>query len=97
MNAFVRRLGDASGRRPKRTIGAWALLAALGGAFLDNFTAPGSDSATARKLLEQRFTAASWGVAVAVFAVDDGERLEGVRADVEATLARLAEVEHVAA
>lgn len=105
MNAFVRRLGDASGRRPKRAIGAWALLAALvvslssafGGAFLDDFTAPGSDSAAASELLEQRFPAASGGAAVAVFAVDDGERLAGVRADVEATLARLAEVEHVAA
>ena len=29
MNAFVRRLGDASARRPTRTIGLWALLAAL--------------------------------------------------------------------
>ena len=105
MNAFVRRLGDASARRPTRTIGAWALLAVLvvalsgafGGAFLDDFTAPGSDSAAATELLEQRFPAATGGAAVAVFSVDGGERLESLRPDVEATLARLAEVRHVAA
>jgi RND superfamily putative drug exporter len=34
---------------------------------------------------------------VAVFDADEGERLERSRADVDATLARLAEVEHVAA
>ena len=103
MNAFVRRLGDASARRPKAAIGAWALLAALvvtlsgafGGAFLDDFTAPGSDSAAANELLEQRFPAATGGSAVAVFAADDG--LDGHRADVDEALVRLAEVEHVAA
>ena len=105
MHAFVRRLGDASARRPRRTIGAWAVLAALvvalsgafGGALLDDFTAPGSDSAAGSELLEQRFPAAAGGAAVAVFAADEGERLERSRADVDATLARLAEVEHVAA
>ena len=105
MNAFVRRLGDASARRPWRTIGVWALLAALvvalsgayGGAFLDDFSAPGSDSSTANELLEQRFPEATGGAAVAVFAAADGERLDSSRADVEATLVRLAGVEHVAA
>ena len=105
MNAFVRRLGDASARRPKQTIGVWALLAALvvalssafAGAFLDDFTAPGSDSAAANGLLEQRFPEAAGGNAVAVFAAADGERLDSFRTEVEATLARLAEVEHVAA
>jgi RND superfamily putative drug exporter len=104
MNALVRRLGDASARRPKRTIGAWALLAALvvalsgalGGAFLDDFTAPGSDSAAAAELLEQRFPAATGGSAFAVFAVDDGARLDDVRDEVHAARVRLAEVEHVA-
>jgi len=104
VNAFVRRLGDASARRPKRTIGAWALLAALvialsgayGSAFLDDFTAPGSDSAAAGELLEQRFPAATGGSAVAVFAAGDGARLESFRGDVEATLSLLAEAEHVA-
>ncbi len=105
MNALVRRLGDASARRPKRTIGAWALLTALvvalsgvlGGAFLDDFAAPGSDSAAATELLESRFPAATGGSAVAVFSAGDGARLDGFRPAVAATLARLAEVEHVAA
>ena len=105
MNAFVRRLGNACARRPRRAIGVWALVAALvvvlsgafGGAFLDDFTAPGSDSAAANELLDSRFPAASGGTAVAVFAAGDGERLEAFRVEVEATLARLAEVEHVAA
>ena len=105
MNTFVRRLGDASARRPRRTLAAWALLAALvvalssafGGAFLDDFTAPGSDSAAASELLDQRFPAATGGAAVAVFAADKGERLESSRPDVEATLARLSAVEHVVA
>ena len=104
MNTFVRRLGDASARRPKRAIAGWALLAALvvalsgalGGAFLDDFTAPGSDSAAASELLEQRFPDAAVGSAVAVFAADDGERLDSFRTAVDATLSRLAEVEHVA-
>ena len=103
MNAFVRRLGDASARRPKRTIGVWALLAALivvlsgafGGAFLDDLSAPGSDSAAANELLEQRFPAAAGGTAFAVFAADDG--LDAHRGDVEAAMARLAEVKHVSA
>jgi RND superfamily putative drug exporter len=102
VNAFVRRLGDASARRPGRAVAAWALLAAVvvalssafSGAFLDDFTAPGSDSAAANELLEQRFPAATGGAAVAVFAADDG--LAAHRRDVDAALARLADVEHVA-
>ena len=102
MNTFVRRLGNASAAAPKRTIGVWALLAAVvlalssafAGAFLDDFTAPGSDSATATELLEQRFPAATGGSAVAVFAADDG--IAAHRVDVDAALARLADVERVA-
>jgi putative drug exporter of the RND superfamily len=104
MNGWIRRIGTASARRPKRTIGAWALLAAvvvalsstLGGAFLDDFTASGSDSAAAAELLAQRFPEATGGSAVAVFAAPDGERLESYRGDVGATLSRLRSVEHVA-
>ena len=105
MQAFVRRLGDASARRPGRTLAAWAALAALvvalsgtvGGAFLDDFTAPGSDSAAAGELLEQRFAAATGGTAVAVLAAPEGDRLERSRAAVEATLDALARVERVEA
>ncbi|HWH28947.1 MAG TPA: MMPL family transporter [Mycobacteriales bacterium] len=104
MNAFVRRLGDASARRPKRTVAAWVVLTALvvalsgtvGGGYLDDFAAPGSDSAAATELLEQRFPTATGGTATAVFAADDGERLEDSRDEVEAALGRLADVPHVA-
>ena len=104
MNRLIRRIGDASARRPKRTVAAWVLIAALvvalsgtvGGAYLDDFTAPGSDSAAATELLEQRFPAAAGGTAVAVFAADDGELLESSRGEVEGALARLADVDHVA-
>ena len=49
MHRVIRRLGDASARRPWVTIGAWAVAAALviglagtaGGAFVDDLVAPG--------------------------------------------------------
>ena len=83
MNRFIRRIGDVSARRPWTTIGAWAVLAALvvvlsgalGGAFADDFSAPGSESAEAMELLEERFPAVAGGTAVAVFAAPDGEQL----------------------
>ena len=71
MNRFIRRIGDFSARRPWTTIGAWAVLAALvvvlsgaiGGAFADDFSAPGSESAEAMELLEERFPEAAGGTA----------------------------------
>ncbi|CCH87972.1 Putative transmembrane multidrug efflux transporter [Modestobacter italicus] len=105
MNRWIRRIGTASARRPGRTIGVWALLAALvvvlsstlGGAYLDDFTAPGSDSAAATELLEQRFPEATGGNAVAVFAAPEGERLDAYRDDLESTLVRLRATERVTA
>jgi RND superfamily putative drug exporter len=105
MHRFTRRLGDTSARRPWSTIAAWAVLTALlvalsgavGGSFTDDFTAPGSESAEAVELLEQRFPAATGGSAVAVFAAADRQRLDRARPAVEAALARVAAVEHVAA
>ena len=87
MNRFIRRIGDISARRPWTTIGAWAVLAAVvvaltgafGGAFLDDFTAPDSESAQAMKLLEERFPAAAGGSAVAVFAAPEGQQLTSYR------------------
>jgi putative drug exporter of the RND superfamily len=104
LTLLIRHLGDASARRPWRTIGAWAVLAALvaaltgafGGAFLDNFTAPHSESARAMQLLEQRFPAVAGGSAVAVFAAPDGQQLTSFRPDVESALSRVAKIEHVA-
>jgi RND superfamily putative drug exporter len=104
MNRFIQRLGDVSARRPWRTIGAWAVLAvlvaalsaAVGGTFADDFSAPGSESARAQDLLEDRFPAVAGGSAVAVFAADDGERLAAHRPEIEAALAQVAGIEHVA-
>jgi len=105
MNRLIGRIGDASARRPWTTIGAWAVLAvlvavlsgAVGGTFADDFSAPGSESAQAQDLLEERFPAVAGGSGVAVFAVDDGEQLADHRPQVEAALAQVARVEHVAA
>src|SRR4051794_3039842 len=82
ISRVVRRVGDASARRPWTTVAAWsvvtalvvALTAAFGGAFLDNFTAPHSESARATKLLHEQFPEASGGSAVAVFAAPDGRQ-----------------------
>lgn len=105
MNWFIRRLGAASARRPWTTIGAWAVLAALavalsgavGGALADDFSAPGSESAVAIELLEERFPDAAGGTAVAVFAAVDGEQLGDSRADIAAALGQVAAIEHVTA
>jgi RND superfamily putative drug exporter len=105
MNRFIRRVGDLSARRPWTIIGTWAVLAALvavlsgalGGAFADDFSAPGSDSATAMDLLDERFPAVAGGTAVAVFAAREGEQVTDFRPAAEAALARVAKIEHVAA
>ena len=84
LNRVISRIGDASARRPWRTIGAWAVLTALvvvltgafGGVFLDDFTAPNSESAQATRLLEERFPQVAGGSAVAVFAAPEGADLE---------------------
>jgi RND superfamily putative drug exporter len=105
MNRFIRRIGDVSARRPWTMIGAWAVLAALvvalsgafGGAFADDFSAPGSESARAMDLLEERFPAVAGGSAVAVFAAGDGQQLEAFRAGIASALAQVAAIDHVAA
>jgi RND superfamily putative drug exporter len=103
MNRLIRRLGDLSARRPWTTIGTWAVVAALvavlsgslGGAFADDFSAPGSDSATAMDLLDERFPAVAGGTAVVVFAAPDGQQVTDFEPAVAAALSRVAEVEHV--
>ncbi|QFG22812.1 MMPL family transporter [Actinomadura sp. WMMB 499] len=105
MHRLIRRIGDASARRPWRTIAVWAALAAAvvalagtaGGAFADDLTAPGSQSERAMELLEERFPEAADGSARAVFAVPDGRRLDAHRPAVDAAVARIAGVEHVKA
>ena len=104
MNRYIRRLGDISARHPWKTIGAWAVLAvlvvalsgAVGGTFVDRFSAKGSESAEAIELLEQRFPAAAGGPGVVVFAAPDGRRLDQAEPAVAAALAQVAATEHVA-
>ncbi|MGW3417550.1 MMPL family transporter [Streptomyces phaeochromogenes] len=99
MNRLTRRIGDASARRPWVAIGAWVaalalvlpLAGLLGGSFVDDLVAPGSQSEKAMELLEERFPEASGGSAVAVFAVPEGERIDRHRPAVEAAVARIAE------
>jgi putative drug exporter of the RND superfamily len=103
MHRLIRRIGDASARRPWATIAAWAVAAAIvmglagtaGGGFVDDLVAPGSQSEEAMRLLEERFPEAA-GSAMAVFAAPEGGRLEHYRPAVEAAVARIGEVEHVA-
>ncbi|BCB88186.1 MMPL family transporter [Phytohabitans suffuscus] len=103
MNAFTRRLGMASARRPWTTIAAWTLAAAAilmlsgtaGGAFADDFVAPGSQSEQAMELLEERFPEAAGGTAMAVFAVPDGQRLADHRPAVDAAVERIGATGHV--
>ncbi|WP_267242336.1 MMPL family transporter [Streptomyces sp. PR69] len=105
MHRFIRRIGDASARRPWTVIGAWLTAAALvlglagtvGGAFSDDLVAPGSQSEKAMRLLEERFPEAAGGSAKAVFAVPEGGRLEDSRSAVDAAVAEIAGVEHVTA
>jgi hypothetical protein len=96
MHRVIRRIGDASARRPWVTIGTWAVAAAVvmglagtaGGAFADDFVAPGSQSEEAMELLEARFPEAAGGSAMAVFAAPEGERLERQRPAIDAAVAR---------
>jgi RND superfamily putative drug exporter len=103
MHRLIRRIGDASARRPWVTIGAWAVAAAIvmglagtaGGAFADDLVAPGSQSEEAMVLLQERFPEAAGGSAMAVFAAPEGERLEDHRPAIDAAVARIADVERV--
>ncbi|WP_405803698.1 MMPL family transporter [Streptomyces sp. NBC_00210] len=104
MNRFTRRIGAASARRPWVTITAWAvallfvlpLAGTVGGSFVDDLVAPGSQSERAMELLKRRFPEASGGSAMAVFAAPEGERLERHQPAIAAAVARIADVEHVA-
>ncbi|GAB2960336.1 MMPL family transporter [Streptomyces pseudoechinosporeus] len=104
MNRLTRRIGDASARRPWVTIASWLAALALvlplaglaGGSFVDDLVAPGSQSEEAMELLEERFPEASGGNAMAVFAAPEGNRIDRHRPAIEAAVARIAEMEHVA-
>jgi len=105
MNRFTRGIATASARHPWRTIASWALVmgtvlalaGSAGGAFIDDFAARGSQSDRAAKLLDERFPQAGQGKALVVFAAEGGDTVQVHRRAVEAALAGIADVEHVAA
>ncbi|MGI5184640.1 MMPL family transporter [Dactylosporangium sp. CA-152071] len=96
------RLARVAYRRRGRTVVAWvvALAAAFalsnffGGDFAADYSAPGSDSKAATRLLEERFTSQSGATVAVVVRADNG--VAGVKGDVQALLAKLAAAPHVA-
>src|SRR5689334_13352345 len=99
------RLARVAYRRRGRVLVAWlvALVAAValsisfGGEFKADYSAPGSDSKQAQKLLAERFAAQSGAtVTVVVRAGDGGSGIQGAKSDVQALLAKLATAPHVA-
>ncbi len=104
MNRFTRSVAMASARHPWRTIAGWlvvtaavfALAGAVGGAFTDDFSSPGSQSARALDLLNQNFPEANKGKALVVLASEDDEGLAAHRSDVTAVLGQVMAADHVA-
>src|SRR3954453_23112678 len=103
MNRFTRSIAMASARHPWRTIAAWvvvlgavvALAGSGGGAFIDAFSAKGSQRERAMQLLEEKFPQATQARPLFVFAADDGDTLQSQQRAVEAVLTKVAGAEHV--
>ena len=103
MDRITRGIAMASARHPWRTIATWvvvlgavfALAGSGGGAFIDAFSAKGSQSERAMQLLEDKFPEATHASALVVFAVDDGETLQSQQQAVDAVLADVAGADHV--
>ena len=97
------RLGRFSFRHRGRTVLAWVaglalaagLSMAFGGEFSADYSAPGSDSSKAQQLLEDRFPAQAGDTVDVVVRAESGA--ESVRPEIDALLADLATVPHVAA
>ena len=103
MNRFTRSIAMASARHPWRTIATWVVvlgavfaLAGSGGAsFIDDFSAKGSQSERAMRLLADKFPEATQAKALVVFAVDDDETLQSQQQAVDAVLTDVAGADHV--
>ncbi len=97
------RLADVSFRHRGRTVLAWiaalglaiGLAMAFGGDFKADYSAPGSDSSEAQQLLEDTFPAQAGDTVDVVVRAPDGVTDEGIRTDVRALLADLADMPHV--
>jgi RND superfamily putative drug exporter len=105
MNRFTRSIAMGSARHPWRTIASWVVVLGAvfvlagsgGGAFIDAFSAQGSQSERAMQLLEDKFPEATNAQALVVFAVEDGDTLQSQRQAVDAVLAEVARADHVVA
>lgn len=104
MNRFTRSLAMASARNPWRTFASWVLAlvavvllaSSFGGTFTDDFSAPGSQSARAMKLLNESFPDAAQGKALVVFEAEEGTTLQDRREQVAAVVSEVNELDHVA-
>ena len=103
MNKLTRRIASASARHPWRTITGWlAVMGAIfflaisaAGTFVDDFSAPGSQSAKALELLDENFPEAAKGSAMVVLAAQDGTTLDEHRGPIAAALEEVSTVAHV--
>lgn len=103
MQKLTRGLASASARHPWRTITGWlAVMGAVfflaisaGGTFVDDFSSPGSESATALELLDENFPEAAKGSAMVVLAARDGTTLDEHRDAVGDVLEEVSTVAHV--
>ncbi|MCW2737519.1 MMPL family transporter [Nocardioides sp.] len=104
MQKLIRGIAATSARHPWRTITAWlaligavfALAVATGGTFVDDFSSPGSQSASALELLDDNFPEAAQGSVMVVLATRDGTRLDEHRDEIARVLDDASVVAHVA-
>ncbi|KRF34468.1 hypothetical protein ASG94_15730 [Nocardioides sp. Soil805] len=107
MQKLTRGIASASARHPWRTITGWLavtgavffLAIAVGGTFVDDFSAPDSQSATALELLDDGFPEAAKGSAMVVLAAREGTTLDEHRDEIARVLddaSGVARVESVA-
>ncbi len=97
------RLADLTYRHRLVTVVAWVaalgisigLAAAFGGEFKADYSAPGSDSSTAQRLLDKEFAAQSGDTVDVVVRTTGAVTAPAARADVQAVLTELATMPHV--
>ncbi len=103
MDRFTRGVALASARHPWRTIASWILVvsamfflaASAGGAFADDFSSPGSQSAHAAQLLKQKFPEAAKGQVLVVFEAPSGTTIRQQRHGVASVLDDVSGLAHV--
>jgi putative drug exporter of the RND superfamily len=105
MSRSLALLARASARHPWRTIVVWVVVLLSVSSYaakqdhelVDDFRLPNSEAQQAADRLEESFPAQSGGSATVVLAVEDGTlRAEANAAAIQATLAQVGELDHVA-